>query len=47
MNTAITPLEFGRRARRLFGQREAVVDARRQGFETQELGHGRLSPAAF
>jgi fatty-acyl-CoA synthase len=30
MNTAITPLEFGRRARRLFGGREAVVDGDRR-----------------
>jgi fatty-acyl-CoA synthase len=26
METPLTPLEFARRARRLFGRREAVVD---------------------
>src|SRR3981189_1536489 len=26
METALTPLEFGRRARKLYGDREAVVD---------------------
>src|SRR5579872_5763926 len=36
METPLTPLEFMRRARRLFGPREAVVDASRR-FTYEEL----------